>query len=249
MDSKEQRYLEARLTDAIRQCSLLNKPRFVGFLDAAGAALAVTIANREKARYKLFGGYEAAERVYFGVFPDWCDNLEDLFPIVKLKIIYRKGRVLEHRDILGALMSAGIERDTVGDILTKAEEPVVFVSNTVEKHITAHIDKIASCGVTIVKDASLYVPSPSDFLELSGTVASLRLDCVVAEVSNCSRNKAAELIESGMVSLNGLEMLKLTANVVNGDTLAVRRVGKFIIDSTDHITKKKRIALKYRKYN
>ncbi len=248
MDQKERSFLEARIVDSIRQADNRNVPKFVGFLDASGASAAVVLAKREKARYMLFGGYTDAERVYFGAFPDWGEPNGEDFPIAKLRIINRSDRKLTHRDVLGALMSAGVERDTVGDILLNDKDPVVFVSKGVAGHIMAHVDKIASAGVEIVLDQSDHLPVSVGFEELSGTVASLRLDCVVAEISNCSRNRSTELVESGMVAVNGLEVLKITAEIRDGDTVTVRRVGKFVIDDTSKITKKGRIALKYRKY-
>lgn len=248
MDSKELKILEARISDGIHKANGRNVPGFVGFLDASGALSAVEAAKREKAKYMLFGGYDGAERVYFGAFPDWCEPDGHYFPIVKLRIKNRSDKALTHRDVLGAFMSAGIERDTVGDILTSGKDPVVFVSEGIAEHIIAFVDKIASAGVEIVRDETDYLPVCLNFEELSGTVASLRLDCIVAELSNCSRNRSTELIESGLVSVNGLEAVKLTREICDGDTVTIRRVGKFIIDDTNLVTKKGRVALKYRKY-
>lgn len=248
MDNKERSLREARVADCIRQCFDRSVPKFLGFLDASGAATAVSIAKKENARYMLFGGYEDAERVYFGAFPEWCDPNEQQFPIVRLKIKNKSQRALSHRDILGALMSAGIERDTVGDILAGDGDPILFVAEGVAPHVIAHVDRIASAGVEIVRDEGGELPKTGSFEELCGTVASLRLDCIVAEVANCSRNKAVELITSGMVAVNGLEAAKITAEIKNGDKITVRKFGKFVVDSTDRITKKGRIAFEYRKY-
>jgi RNA-binding protein YlmH len=51
-----------------------------------------------------------------------------------------------------------------------------------------------------------------------------------------------------MVAVNGLEAAKITAEIKNGDKITVRKFGKFVVDSTDRITKKGRIAFEYRKY-
>ena len=248
MDSKERSFLEARINDAVRQCENRNIPKFVGFLDAAGAAVAVSVAAKANVKFMLYGGYESADRVCFGVFPSWCEPDGAAFPIVRLKIRNKSSRQLSHRDVLGALMSAGIERDTVGDIIASGSDPVVFVLPTVAEHIKAHIDKIASSGVEITGDSTDELPVSRTFEEMSGTVASRRLDCVVAEIADCSRGKAAELIESGLVVVGGLGVLKLTAEIKPQDVISVRRVGKFAIDECDRLTKKGRIVLKYRKY-
>ena len=248
MDQKERSVVEARLFDCVRQCRDRNIPKFVGFLDASGAARAVTVSRSENAKTMLFGGYSEAERVFFGAFPDWCEPNGEDFPIVKLRVCNKSGRILSHRDVLGALMSAGIERDAVGDILTGQGDSAVFVFEGIAAHIESHVDKIASAGVEIVRDNTDFLPSGGGFLQLTGTVASLRLDCIVAEIANCSRSKASELIVSGQVAVNGLEVNKITAEIKNGDIVTVRKVGKFVIDNTDRITKKGRIAFEYRKY-
>ncbi len=249
MDAKERVILEARINDAIKYAQTRGVPKFVGFLDMSGAAIAVAIAEKSYCKFKLYGGYDGAERVMFGVFPDWCEPEDDLFPIARLKIQNKGIKELTHRDVLGALMSAGIERDTVGDILIGDKISVVFVVQSVASHIKADVVKIASCGVEITEEiGSIDLPVARRFAENSGTVASLRLDCVVAELCNCSRNKASALIETGCVALQGLEVLKVTAEVVAGDTVTVRRFGKFIVDRCDRTTKKGRIAIIYRKY-
>ncbi len=248
MDTKERQYLESKISDAIRQCDSQSVPKFVGFLDSAGASIATAVGIRQRVRFMLFGGFKNAERVYFGVFPDWCEPSAEIFPIARLRVLNKSSRELSHRDVLGAFMSAGIERDTVGDIITGNGDPIAFVSPTVVKHLTGHILKIASAGVEIVEDSETEITVNNRFEELTGTVASMRLDCVVAELCNCSRNKASVLIEGGSVAVNGLEVLKLTAFVSADDVISVRRVGKFIVDECDRLTKKGRIALKYRKY-
>lgn len=248
MDPKEKEYLEARLADAAEQCRTRETPKFVGFLDSAGAAAAVRAASSSGTRFLLFGGYEGAERVYFGAFPDWCEPDGEMFPIAKLKIINKSGRELRHSDFLGALMSLGLERDTVGDILVGKKESFVFVSESVADYIVSQVTKIGSGGVEVSRDSSKVLPESGGFSERSDTVASKRLDCVVASLASCSRGKAAELIESGLVSVGGLEVTKITKEVAEGDVIAVRRVGKFVIDGISDVTKKGRLVLKYKKY-
>lgn len=248
MDSKEKEFLEARLFDAVRQCEVRDIPRYVGFLDSAGAAVAVNAADRSKVGYLLFGGYEDAERVCFGVFPDRLEPSCDGFPIVKLKILNKSGAKLRHGDFLGALMALGIERDTVGDILVGEKTSFVFVIESVAEFIVSQLLKIGSCGVEVSVDTTDELPQSAGFAEMSDTVASKRLDCVVAALASCSRGQAAELIDSGLVAVNGLEVTKVTKEVYEKDVIAVRRKGKFAIDEISNVTKKGRLVLKYRKY-
>ena len=82
----------------------------------------------------------------------------------------------------------------------------------------------------------------------SGTVASMRLDCVVSELINRPRSEASELIERGMVTVNHLTVTKLTAEPEAGDVITVRGSGKFKIDDESGVSRKGRIILLYSKY-
>lgn len=248
MDKREQEFLRSRIKDAVRQSFTRNALRFVGFLDSSAMAVAENEAKHLNARFTFFGGYEEAERCFFAALPEWSNGEKDLFPVTKLKITNKSDRSLSHRDILGSLMAQGIERDTVGDILTSHPCSVVFVASSVAEHILLSVDKIGNCGVSVEVDASDFLPFAGSFLELSDTVASQRLDCVVASLAKTSRGRAAELIENGLVAVGGIEVLKVTKTVTAGDVISVRRVGKFQIDSINDRSKKDRIILKYRKY-
>ncbi len=249
MNSGDKEILTARLRDAVRMSEERMTPKFVGFLDSSGAAVASAVAKNEKARWRLFGGYEDAERVMFGAFPSWCETDEDYFPIKKLRIINHSTKALEHREILGTLMALGIERDTVGDILPDQRDAVVFVSDTVSQFIITQVTKIASCGVDIVVDETDYMPLPKGFTEASDTLASARVDAVVSSLAKCSRSTALEYILAGFVAVNGLCVQKASKEILEGDVVTIRKKGRFIVDSLSERSKKGRIVLKYRRYN
>lgn len=196
----------------------------------------------------LYGGYPDAERLYFGVFPPETEPGTAAFPIDRLKIINKSKRKLSHRDILGAIMSLGIERDTVGDILVGEDTAIVFVSRSVAAFILSNLEKIASCGVCVSVDTDEELLFTQSFEKHTETVASPRLDCIVAAASHTSRGRAAEIIGAGLVSVNGIETVKTDKQVIEGDILAIRRVGKFAVDGLKDITRKGRIIFKYRKY-
>ena len=84
--------------------------------------------------------------------------------------------------------------------------------------------------------------------EFTVTIASLRLDCVVSACAGLARNKAVELIENGLVSINSVACQKITKNIDCGDILTVRTKGKFKICSCENLTKKQRIVLIYKTY-
>lgn len=237
--------LPARIDDLKQMSQKTNSPKFIGFLTAEETATAVKqFSHGEK--YSLSGGYDSAERVMLGVLPDWCD--EPIFPIQAITFTYRQCDSLSHRDFLGALMALGITRESVGDILIESGRAVAFVATDVSKFILTQIDKVGNVGVTLASGYTVPLPQSGQKQSLSATVASVRLDCVVAAICNMSRTQAAEKIADGFVSVNSVCVTKPTLNIKSQDKITVRQRGKFEIVTCDEFSKKGRIILKYNKY-
>ena len=239
--------IKTRVDDSIRLSDSRGIPKFLGFLSPTESAEAKKTVRFHK--HGFFGGYEGAERTVLGIFPDWADEDGCDYPITAVTFRYRKTDKLSHRDFLGALMALGIKRSSVGDILIGEGETVVFVLHDISEYVVSQISRIGSVGVSVEIGKPSVLPTASDFIEGSGTVASLRLDCVVSELSGKSRGSSVEFIEAGYVSVNSSAVCKMSANIKSGDIVTLRGKGKFIIVSACERSKKGRIILRWKKYN
>lgn len=242
----ESELLAARITDTARICERTSTPRFLGFLSPAEAALAVRLLKNTGSGYELFGGFEGAERVMLGCFPEWA--AEAKFPIAALTIAYRRVDELSHRDFLGSITALGIKREAVGDILTEPGRAVVFVAAEIADFIKTQLSKVGRVGVTVTLGFAEPLPARDDLTELSAVAASERLDCIIAALCGLSRSQASELISAGSVAVNSVTAEKPARGLSDGDVLSVRGKGKFVIVSLEGRTKKNRIAVKYKKY-
>ena len=240
--------LPSRIRDAIRLCNNTASPKFVGFLRSEETLIAENAAENIVCKYAFYGGYEGAERVFFGVFPDWCESPPDYFPIKALTFTFRQEDILGHRNFLGTFMSLGIARETVGDILIEKGRAVAFFTEDVVNFVREQTTKISNVGVTVTEGFSLPLPEMSGFVSVTDTVASLRLDCVVASLGGCSRKTATELIENKLVSVNSRCVERTVKTVQNGDSITIRGKGKFIIESVNDRSRKDRFILKAKKY-
>ncbi len=240
--------IASRVRDASRLCDNASYPKFVGFLRPEETPLAESAAVKLCCKHLFFGGYEDAERVFLGVFPDWCDNFYDYFPITALTFKFRESDILSHRHFLGTFMSLGITREAVGDILIEKGRAVAFFSAEIAAFVKEQIGKVGGVGVSVEEGFSLPLPGMTGFEEITDTVASARLDCVVAALANCSRKTAAELIENKLISVNSVCADKIVKTVHNGDKVTIKGKGKFIIDSIDGRTKKDRLIINAKKY-
>ncbi len=239
--------LAAKLKDGL---SLSKKrPWFFGFItEEEAAACEDLLFHSRDARSLFWGGYQEAERKVLGLFPDYMEPERDAFPIAPLTFSYREEDELSHRDFLGSFMALGIERSVVGDILVGRGRCVAFVRREMERYFLESITKIGRVGVKVTAEAEEPLPLSREFLELSGVVASERLDCLVAFLCRTSREKAAGLITAGMVMRNHRETLSVSERVGEGDLLSVRKHGKFIIDRLGPLTSKGRLSVQCRKF-
>jgi len=247
---EEDKLLAAKVSDAIRLCMLKSTPRFVGFLNERQGAIVSMVAKSKATNFKLYGGYDSAERAYFGVFPDWCqnENYDGMFPISAVTLHFRNGEGLSHRDFLGALMGLGIKRESVGDILVEDSRAVIFLNQDICVYVLTQLDKVGSAGIKIEEGITGSLPQGGGFLSISSTVPSPRLDAVISALLNTSRGKIEELIISGLVSIDSLPCEKVTKEVLEGSVIKIRGSGKFIVDSLSKQTKKGRLIINARKY-
>ena len=247
MNTQEQALFEAKIADCVRLGE--KRPSFLGFLELSERADAEQYLRRIHAQnYMFYGGWEDAERVMLGVFPDYLEPEESLFPLTVLTVAYRKQDTLTHRDFLGSFMAQGVVRASLGDILIEDGRTVLFVKSELAPHFLSQIEKIGRVGVQITEGCTDPLPAAHSFQPIGGVVASERLDCFVAFLSGSGREKAAQMIHGGYVSVNHRETLSVSAKVSAGDVISIRRCGRFVVDVLGPLTKKGRLSIQCRKY-
>lgn len=245
--------LEARLRDAVRLSASGGRARFFGFLDEREAGVVKRLAERNRfSNVLLWGGYPGAERVMSGAFPDFlAPELApeaETFPVSAVTAAFRACDRLSHRDFLGALLGAGIERPALGDLLVEEGRCVFFCRSGIVPFLLSNVEKIGNVGVRLRPGFDEPLPPARRYGEWSAVVASARLDCTVAAAGGGSRGEAAELIRSGLVQLNHETVVSPDAAVREGDKLSVRGKGRFVLDRLGPVTKKGRLSIKGRKY-
>ena len=117
--------------------------------------------------YMFWGGHTSSERVVFGAFPDYIEPSVDFFPIQTITATFRTCDQLSHRDFLGALLSLGIERETLGDFLIEDGRCVFFVREEISQFILMQVKKIGRVGVTLKEGTELPLPIGKGFTEFS----------------------------------------------------------------------------------
>ena len=247
----EDRLLLAKLWDKITAAMRKNIAGQTHFLSLRELELARYLFGEEPGLY-AFGGFEDAERKMLVYLPEYLDEsvlyAEDS-PVTCLEGTFFREDNLSHRDILGALMGAGIQRETVGDILVEPGRCLFFVTREIAPYV---LDNLRSAGRTVlhltqVPLQGLSLPQP-EFQEIRDTVSSVRLDSVIASGFRIGRSLAAEYIRSGKAALDGIPCEKPDKPVPEGAKISVRGLGKIRLASIGGKTKKDRISLLIQKY-
>ena len=128
-------------------------------------------------------------------------------------------------------MALGINRDTVGDILTSEGRTVVFAREDIVPFILSQVTAIGRVGVHIAYADTSDLPVPDDVEERILTLSSLRLDALTAAVTNLSRDKAVRLIKADMVMVDHVTENSPAASVREGSAVTIRKYGKYVLSA------------------
>lgn len=200
----------------------------------------------------FFGGYVGAERCIALFLPEWAEDEPSVYaPLTYLRATWseKSSAQIGHRDFLGALMGAGIRRETVGDILPGKTSCDLVILQSVAPYLLQNLTSAGRVSLSLseITAENLQIPEKSRKL-IHDTVASLRLDSVVSAGFGLSREKAAALIRTGRVALNGFPCEKPDRQLSGGEVLSARGLGKFCLSAETHVTKKGRIGIIIEKY-
>ena len=187
LGESEERF-RSRVEDLFSIARRQQVPKFSHFLDEGQQALAAEVARSlHDEQWMFFGGGDGCERAMLGVFPDYLPPSAGEFPITPLLFRYRPEDTLQHKDFLGSLMALQIKRESVGDIQTARGQALLFVQQSVAGLVQNELCKVGRVGVRCEVYAGEGFVFERAFLPIAGTVSSLRLDCVVALLTNRSR--------------------------------------------------------------
>ena len=249
--NSEDRVLLAKLWDKISAGIRKNIPANTCFLSPRELEMARFLFGDEPGLC-AFGGYADAERKMLVYLPEYLEEdslYEDDSPLVCLRATYFEEDSLSHRDFLGALMGAGIARETVGDICVGKGCCDFFVTAEIAPYI---LQNFLSAGRTRVHISQIslrdaQIPEP-EVKEIRDTVASLRLDSIVSSGFRIGRSLAAQYICAGKAAIDGLPCEKPDKPVTEGMKTSIRGLGKIKLHTVNGRTKKDRISVVIHRY-
>jgi RNA-binding protein YlmH len=201
--------------------------------------------------FKVYGGHEEAERCMVGFGSEKLCGYEEDFPIACVKIMPRMQKFadrLNHRDFLGALMSLGVTREKLGDIIIKENEGYLFCQDTVGQYIVENLTSVKHTPVACsVIDSRLELPR-QEMAEKRIIVSGNRADAIIAKTYKLSREQALNLFREKRVFIGGRCTTGNSQPLKAGDVVSVRGYGKFLCDEEAGNTQKGRLNIMIREY-
>lgn len=247
----EDKVLLAKLWDKVHMGLRKNIMSCTGFLSPRELEMTRFLFGDLEGLHR-FGGYEDAERKMLVFLPAYLDAAALTgadSPVVCLRATYYEGDTLSHRDFLGALMGAGITRETVGDICVGSGSCDFFVTAEIAPYILQNFTEAGRTKLHIkqIPLSAASVPEP-ETKEIRDTLASLRLDTVISAGFRIGRSAAAQYVTSGRAAIDGLPCEKPDKQVAEGAKISVRGLGKIVLRTVGGQTKKGRISVTIDRY-
>lgn len=234
---------EKRLRELALRASHACAPTYTRFLEPPMEIACRAAANFAGCEVAFEGGYEGAERRVAGFYSG--DNGELSFPIRRLRIDWnaRYGSI-GHRDILGALMGLGIERETLGDIAMLKEGALLFVHEDMADYVAANLESCGRVKVRVSPCGEEVAPPEPEGTLLYRTVPSQRLDAVLAAAYDLSRQKAQEMIRAELVKVDHAVETRADARLEAGSLVSAHGLGRFRVQEVAGLTRKGRVGLR-----
>lgn len=231
--------IKERIARTERDCYMNS----TGFLDSHEQSLAsrclITSADVEAF---LWGGYDDADRRIVVCLPTAyeCDY-EELLSVIRVRVP-KGARKLTHRDYLGSILSLGIERRLIGDILVRDNGADIICLSEIADYLQNEYTQVGRNDIqtTLVPLNELELPEYRKEI-IKDTVPSLRLDNIISSAFKISRSNAVKAIKSALVSLDHIETTKPDQHVEEGQVLVLKGKGKAVLKEIGGESKKGRL--------
>lgn len=215
----------------------LNEPILSKFLTNKEQQL----LNNKNIEVKFSATYQDEERKRALIYP-LGEEVDSLFEI---SIISFENYDFHHADCLGSIMSLGIARDVIGDIIIDEEKVYIIIANEIKKYIIENLVKVKNQYIKVeeMNIEDLKGIKKESLIEDYIIISSLRLDVVVATICKLSRSKSQEYINSGFVKVNGSILDKYDYFLKNDDYISIRKFGRTYIRDVIRKTKKDKLVV------
>lgn len=243
----EQPFIE-KVIDWRREVEHRHSLKLTEFLDPREQHIVQSIiVSDDNLSVKSYGAFQNAERKRMMIFPSYFTIEKEDFQIAVFSVQYPSKFVqLRHQDMLGALLSLGLNRGRFGDIHVQDDTIQFALSKEVADYVLVNLNTVGKVKVQLeeVADETNFIHVEENWTEYSLTVSSMRLDNILSSVLNMSRSKAQAFIKAGKVKVNFAVREENAFEIQEGDLISVRGFGRIKVLTIEGRTNKDKFRLK-----
>ncbi|RKD24116.1 hypothetical protein BEP19_06825 [Ammoniphilus oxalaticus] len=220
-----------------------HETKLTDFLDPRQVYILQTLLARfDEVKLTPFGGFNGAERCRVLLHQHYYEPKEDESGLAAFQLTASSQasfQKLTHRDILGALMAAGLKRDKFGDIHIHPDQAQIVVAEEIADYLRLQFTQANRVSVLLESiEFSQLIPVVNEWKTMNITVSSSRVDVVAGEVFRLSRSKILSPIRGGSLRVNWMVVDSPSFIVQEGDIVSLRGFGRFKIQKNEGNTRK-----------
>ena len=229
-----EQYFSSHIRDLLINCKRKNEPQCSFFLTLEEQKETVSMLSRYNEVTFSFLPESETERKILFAYPSFLSKeeaIEESKPISLLHACPKSEKFASfftHRDVLGALMGLGIKREAIGDIIIHEKEAYIYAMSSIVAEIEKSLSQIKNNKVVIKEMGSLFCEYSLQYEEATYQVASIRLDAILSEVFNLSREESKSAINCGLVKASKHSSIKADLEPMEREAISMRGKGKFI---------------------
>ncbi len=226
-------YLSCHIKDLLNNAKRRNEPQYSFFLREEEQEEISPILSSGSLISSFFLPEDSERKILF-VYPSYLEKeeaLNEASPITLLRIYPKSEKFaspITHRDVLGAIMNLGLKREAIGDIIIHEKEAYVYLLSSIVEEVERSLSQIKNNKVMIEKLGSLICPYAISYIETTFQVSSIRLDAILSEVYNLSRDESKSAINDTLVKMSKHSVFKANTEPTINEAISLRGKGKFV---------------------
>ena len=239
-------YFTNVVSTVFRECYEKGKPYVSNFLSTTEQEIFILESKKYPTLSLTFdGGFKNSEYQKAIINPsDRHVNSE----ISILKISFNpRYLTLTHRILLGTMLHLGVVRNRLGDIVVYDDCAYVAVCSNLVDFFKENLTSIHHQEVK-VEEYFQDIILEDKGIEKTIFLQSIRLDSVIAQAFNISREESTEIIKREMVKVNQKIIVKSFQNLKTCDIISVAHKGRIKIIDDSTTSRSGRIVMKIKIY-
>lgn len=136
-----------------------------------------------------------------------------------------------------------------GDIIVEDNKYYIYILDIIDNYIRSNLLYIRNSEIEFeLKDIDYLNDYHHKYEENYIIVSSLRIDTIIARITNTNRTNVLDKIKNKEILLNYEILTKPSQNLKENDIFSIRKFGKYKFIGIEKTTKKDNYIIKYLKY-